>query len=141
LKLNYQLLDDFFREKKMSFQCPQCSHLKSPRITSSTELAPDARSDEISLQVLRCKDCDYEGLAVYKESSRGGFDSESVDHYGYHANREIIRSVRALIKSCSAWKDARCICISHQNLNLRDKSGRWLRPGIESGQQTYPILM
>jgi len=39
----------------MGFQCPQCSHLKSLRITSSIELALDARSDEISLQVLHCK--------------------------------------------------------------------------------------
>ena len=125
----------------MSFQCPQCSHLKSLRFTSRIELAPDARSDEISLQVLRCRDCDYEGLAVYEESSRGVPDSESVDHYGYHAKREIIRAVRALIKSCPARKNARCTCISHQKLNQRDQTGRWIRPGIEAGQQTYPILM
>jgi C4-type Zn-finger protein len=103
LKLTFHLLDDFILEKKMGFQCPQCSHLKSLRITSSIELAPDAPSDEISLQVLCCRDCDYEGPAVYEESSRGGFDSESVDHHGYHANRETIRSVSRMVHISSNW--------------------------------------
>ena len=125
----------------MSFQCPQCANLKTLRIINSIELAPDARSDEISLQVLRCRDCDYEGLAVYEESSRGAFGSESVDHYGYHADKKTIREIQSEINRCTKPRDARCNCRSHQKLNKRDVSGRWLRPGFEPGQETYSIKL
>jgi len=123
----------------MSFQCPQCSNRKSLKIIISIELEPDARSDEISLQVLGCRDCGYEGLGVYEESSRGALGSESVDHYGFDADQKVIRSVESMIKRCSKPREARCKCRSHQKLNKRDQSGRWIRPGFEPGQMTYPI--
>jgi hypothetical protein len=80
-------------------------------------------------------------LAVYEESSRGALGSESVDHYGYHAGQKVFRSVQSLIKRCPAPNNARCSCPSHRELNKRDQSGRWIKPGLEAGQQTYPILM
>jgi hypothetical protein len=123
----------------MSFQCPQCANRNSLKIVKSIELAPDSRSDEISLQVVRCQDCKYEGLAVYEESSRGALDAESVDHYGYSVDREMLRSIKSLINNCPEPRDARCVCSSHQKLNQRDKSGRWVKPGYETGETTYPI--
>jgi len=125
----------------MSFQCSKCGHRKSLRIISSIELAPDVRSDEISLQVVGCQECDYEGLAVYEESSRGALGSESVDHYGYDADQKVILSIQPIIKRCPKPRDARCNCRSHQKLNRRDQSGRWIRPGFEPGQKTYPIKL
>jgi len=125
----------------MSFQCPQCANLKSLRIIKSIELAPDARSDEISLQVLRCQDCGYEGLGVYEESSRGALGSESVDHYGFQADKKTIHEIQSEINRCPKPKDARCNCRSHQKLNRRDQSGRWIRPGFIPGQKIYPIKL
>ncbi len=125
----------------MSFQCPSCSNKKSLKIIESIELPPDSRSDEISLQVVRCSSCNYLGLAVYEESSRGALGSETVDHYGYLADQKISKSVQSMIKRCPKPRNARCKCTVHQELNNRDKSGRWLRPGLEAGQQTYPMKM
>lgn len=125
----------------MSFLCPECSNKKSLQIIRSIELAPDARSDEITLQVVRCRDCDYEGLAVYEESTRGALDSETVDHYGYYVDRKNLRSIHSTIKRCPKPKDAWCKCNSHEKLNQRDPSGRWVRPGYSPNQKIYPIIL
>ena len=125
----------------MSFLCPECSNKKSLQITSSIELSSDMRSDEIALQVVKCRDCGYEGLAVYEESSRGALDSESVDHYGYYIDQKVLRSTRSLMKRCPKPKDARCTCKSHQKLNQQDPSGRWIRPGYDPNQKTYRIIL
>lgn len=123
----------------MSFQCPSCTNKKSLKIIESIELPPDSRSDEISLQVVRCITCNYLGLAVYEESSRGALGSESVDHYGYLADQKISKTVQSMIMRCPKPRNAKCECATHQELNNRDKSSRWLRPGLEPGQQTYPM--
>ena len=124
----------------MSFRCPECSQDKSLRIVNRIELAPDARSDEISLQVIRCGACTYQGLAAYEESSRGALGSESVDHYGYNADLHAIQSVGSLIKKCPSPGEASCKCASHQELNQRDRSGRWIKPGYEQGQRIFPLV-
>jgi len=125
----------------MSFHCPECSQRESLRILKRIELAPDARSDEISLQVIRCDTCGFQGLAAYEESSRGALGSESVDHYGYTADAQSIKSVISLINQCPAPRDSGCKCTSHRHLNLRDTTGRWINPGYEPGQRTFPIVL
>jgi len=125
----------------MSFLCPECSNKKSLQIIRSIELASDTRSDEITLQVVRCRDCDYEGLAVYEESTRGALDSETFDHYGYDVDRESLRSIHATIKRCPKPKDRWCKCKSHEKLNQRDPIGRWVRPGYAPNQKIYPIIL
>jgi len=125
----------------MSFNCPICHVQKTLRIVNRIELPSDARSDEISLQVLRCMNCGYQGLGVYEESSRGALGSESVDHYGYTVEPEVVRNVDSLIIKCSKPKDSGCKCNSHQLLNKRDQNGRWIRPGYEQGQQTFRITL
>jgi hypothetical protein len=124
----------------MSFRCLECSQGKPLRITGRIELAPDARSDEISLQIIHCSTCGFQGLAVYEESSRGALGSESVDHYGYAADSSAIQAVRSLIKQCPAPGNANCKCASHQELNRLDPSGRWIKPGYKPGLRTFPIL-
>lgn len=39
----------------MSFQCPQSSNIKSLAFINTIELSPEARSDEISLQVVHLR--------------------------------------------------------------------------------------
>jgi len=62
----------------MSFQCPQSSNIKSLAFINTIELSPDARSDEISLLVLHCRDCWYERLDVDENISRGRLGYVSV---------------------------------------------------------------
>jgi hypothetical protein len=123
----------------MSFICPQCTTQKSLRITTSIELPADARSDEISLQIVYCHSCKFEALAVYEESRRGSLSSESVHHYCYPAERNVIQFTRALINNCPDQKNARCQCASHVKLIQYDSSGRWITPGFETGMVRYPL--
>ena len=71
---------------------PDCA-ARSLTITSSLELPRDARSDEITLQVVRCTRCQFSAIAVYEESRRGGFDSESVDHRGFRVSADDVQAI------------------------------------------------
>jgi len=122
----------------MEFQCPKC-HNKTLAIIYRIELPSDARSDEITLQVIRCGGCNFEGIAIYEESRRGALDSETYDHYGYSLDSQELKSIKALIKRCPEPANPRCICDSHQNLNERDGFGRWVRPGFASEQKIFAI--
>ena len=122
----------------MSFVCPDCNK-KTLNILERIELAPDARSDEISLQLIHCKNCNFDGLAVYEESRRGALDSESIDHYGYKPDDEDIKVLRAFIKRCPEPTNPWCKCEGHQKLNKRNEFGRWVKPGSKTGQDTFPM--
>ena len=67
----------------MEFVCTKCLGA-SMKITSSIELPPDSRSDEITVQTLKCSKCGFAGLGIYEESRRRRLDSESFHHHGYH---------------------------------------------------------
>jgi len=54
----------------MAFQCPECKRDSSLRIVQRIEVPPDSRSDQITLQVVRCGSSQFEGIAVYEESRR-----------------------------------------------------------------------
>jgi hypothetical protein len=123
----------------MSFKCPRCSTNKTLRITQSIELAADARSDEIGLQIVYCSSCKFEALAVYEESRRGSLSFDAVDHYCYPAALNTIQATRALIHRCPDPKNAMCQCASHVELNQRDSSGRWITPGFETGMERCPL--
>jgi hypothetical protein len=107
------------------FRCPECSIANSLYISASIELPPDSRSDEITLQIVTCRACRFEGLAVYEESRRGALDSESVDHRGYHASQGDVRELKRLIGDCPKPHDARCSCPTHRRLGRRNAAGRW----------------
>lgn len=122
----------------MGFQCPDCNK-KTLNILERIELAPDARSDEITLQVIHCGSCKFEGLAVYEESRRGALDSESIDHYGYRLVVKDLMVIRSLIKRCPEPLDPWCKCETHQRLNKRDSFGRWIRPGFSIAEKTFSM--
>ncbi len=108
----------------MPFLCPQC---KQPQlnITSKIELGPDSRSDEIMLQIVKCYQCGFSGIAVYEESRRGSLDRESFTHYGYRVSSADLGALRELIKNCPDPRNRRCECFTHHTLNVKDISGRW----------------
>ena len=109
----------------MPFQCPECSTAKSLRITSRLELPPDSRSDEITLQIVKCSRCAFAGIAVYQESRRGALDSESVDHTGYRVNAGDWKALQEVIKRCPTPSKWRCRCAAHRKLGRTDATGRW----------------
>ena len=67
----------------MAFTCPECGFPKALKIVLSITLPPDSRSDDIIVQTVQCDLCQFRAAAVYEESRRGGFDSESWEHRGY----------------------------------------------------------
>ncbi|MBU1749605.1 MAG: hypothetical protein KKA73_18120 [Chloroflexi bacterium] len=109
----------------MPFTCPACSTWGALRITTRLELAPDSRSDEIALQVVKCSRCDFAGIAVYEESRRGPLGDESFDHTGYRVSREDLQALRKAMRQCPRPKDARCTCATHRTLGHKNAAGRW----------------
>lgn len=109
----------------MPFLCPECSTSKSLMITSKLELPPDNRSDEITLQVVECSGCGFAGIAVYEESRRGSFDSDSFDHAGYRVRSKDLEALRKTIRACPSPTNGRCKCAAHRKLGRQNTSGRW----------------
>ncbi|MBN1316839.1 MAG: hypothetical protein JXA42_15275 [Anaerolineales bacterium] len=108
----------------MAFLCPECSSY-SLKITLKIELPPDSRSDEITLQVIKCTQCDFQGIAVYEESRRGRLDSESFSHTGYLVSKADVSALKKMIRQCPAPRDKRCDCQVHRQLGRKDIGGRW----------------
>jgi hypothetical protein len=109
----------------MPFQCPECSTSGSLRITSRLELPPDSRSDEITLQIVKCSRCGFAGIAVYQESRRGALDSESVDHTGFRVHTGDWKALERAINRCPRPNKWRCKCAAHHKLSRTDAWGRW----------------
>jgi hypothetical protein len=109
----------------MPLVCPECSSA-SLKVIASLELPPDSRSDEITLQIVRCSDCGFSAAAVYQESRRGALDSESVDHAGYRLPEAELRGLQRLIRSCPTPGNWRCDCEAHRKLGAQDAAGRWI---------------
>jgi hypothetical protein len=107
------------------FLCPECSTPKGLQTTAMIELPPDSRSDDIALQVLECSQCGFAAIAVYEESRRGAFGTESIDHRGYRVSAEDVERVRETIKRCPEPRNRRCECSAHRELSRRDASARW----------------
>ena len=108
----------------MGFLCPRC-HGGSIKITSSIELPPDSRSDEISVQILRCSKCGFAGLGIYEETRRGRLDSESVNHRGYFVDDSALDSIEKMIRQCPKPKKSGCRCRIHSSLGRVNEFGRW----------------
>jgi hypothetical protein len=122
----------------MPFVCPQCS-AKSLKVTSSIELPPDSRSDEIALQTVECSRCGFAGIAVYEESRRGALSSESFDHTGYCLSADDLKRVRSSIQRCPQPKTRRCKCSAHRELGSKDALGRW--NGLKGVQLESPFSL
>ena len=121
----------------MAFACPECGNPGSLRITTSIELPPDSRSDEIALQIVACARCGFRAAAVYEESRRGSLDSEAVDHRGHRVPGATLNSLIARIDACPDPADCGCRCESHQRLGRTDDSGRWC--GLEDATDRFPM--
>ena len=125
----------------MGFQCPKCEAQKRLNIVSRLEMPPDARSDEISLQIVKCNRCKFESVAIYEESHRGALDSDVFDHYGYTIDQKELKELKALIRQCSEPKNRRCSCDSHRALRRKDSYGRWIKPGFNKDQRTFRMVL
>jgi hypothetical protein len=122
----------------LALVCPDCA-ARSLTITSSLELPPDSRSDEITLQVVRCTRCRFSAIAVYEESRRGGFDSESVDHRGFRVSADDVQAIEKTISACPRPRDPRCKCAAHRALGGRDAGGRWNGLAHVRWEDWFPI--
>jgi hypothetical protein len=124
----------------MPFICPACTG-STLAIREALELPPDSRSDEITLQVVRCSACGFAGLAVYEESRRGSFDSESVDHRGYRVSEADLHEILRAVQRCPRPRDSRCRCATHRKFGHSSAGGRWdgLR-GIEL-RELFPMVL
>jgi hypothetical protein len=109
----------------MAFRCPQCAQPGVLEIAASIELPPDSRSDEVTLQVVACQRCGFQGLAVYEESRRGALESETWEHTGYRVEPARLASVVQAIESCPEPDNQACNCMSHRELGGQDGTGRW----------------
>jgi hypothetical protein len=98
------------------------------------ELPPDARSDEITLQVVRCQACGFAGIAVYEESRRGGFGDDHWSHTGYRVPQEDVEAIEQALSRCPRPGNARCTCAVHRTYGRRDGGARWCGlDGIDLG--------
>lgn len=123
----------------MAFSCPECGTAGSLGIVQSIVLAPDSRSDDIILQLVRCRQCRFRAAAVYEESRRGRLDSESWEHIGYRLSSQELAELSAMMARCPSKKDSRCRCPAHQALGQRNDAGRW-QPPFRTGQQNaFPM--
>jgi hypothetical protein len=109
----------------MALKCPSCSGSGSLYIASSIELPSDSRSDEITLQVVKCARCGFEGIAVYEESRRGSLDDDAFSHIAYRVSDADLQRLERAIHSCPRPRDPRCKCSAHRRLGRKDPGGRW----------------
>jgi hypothetical protein len=120
------------------FECPECKR-GGLSISVAITLPPDSRSDDIILQIVRCRYCKLRAAAIYEESRRGNFDSESWDHRGYRIGREELAELNRLIKSCRTRRDKRCDCPAHRALGQKNEYGRWQAPFEIDWERSFPM--
>ena len=82
----------------MGFLCPKCLDY-SLNIVEKLELPPDSRSDEITLQIIKCEKCSFEGVAVYEEARRGNLDDYTFNHTGYVLSCMALNKTKTAIKN------------------------------------------
>ena len=108
----------------MTFLCPECGK-PGLIITSRIELRSDAKWDEIALQLVRCGECGFEGIATYQENRWGSLDSEIVHHYGYRVAPQLWDHLEKTIATCPDPSSDRCTCLGCEELNVTDQAGAW----------------
>ena len=115
----------------MAFRCPRCD-ARSLAIVSAIELPPDHRSDEVTIQIVKCSGCRFEGIAIYEESRRGALDSESWSHVGYMIDRDGLRSLKKALAACHRRRDPQCKCPAHMALRRQPPGAGWedVIPGV-----------
>lgn len=114
----------------MGLQCPECGEARL-MIEASVELPPDHRSDERTVQALRCAECDFTAIGRYEESRRGALDDESWSHIGYPAPPETVADLKRLANACPNPRKARCKCASHRRLSRAFDEDDSVLPGVD----------
>lgn len=110
----------------MSLTCPKCEAPdRTLDIKERIELPPDSLYDEITIQVIKCTECDFSGVAVYEESRRGSLDDEVSNHYGYKVNNRNLKKLRRMIDQCPEPSNWDCNCGIHKDLGATNFRGRW----------------
>lgn len=124
----------------MSFFCPQCrSSQFSLEIRRSLELPSDARSDEITLQLVSCTNCGFSGIALYEESRRGALDQDAFTHTGYQVEAKALHELVKTLGQCPHPLERNCQCRVHRKLGRQDPSGLWI--GIKDLPLSTSFLM
>lgn len=108
----------------MALRCPEC-RAHGLKVTRRLELAPDYRSDEIALQIIRCVRCGFGGIAIYEESRRGALDSESWSHWGYPASASAVRALEEKMKQCPDPHNPKCGCAVHLEFHRSGPASDW----------------
>ena len=110
----------------MGLLCPKCLDY-SLSIKDKLELPPDSRSDEITLQIIKCKKCSFEGVAVYEESRRGNLDDYSFSHIGYVLSGRALSQVKRAIKN------------NHKFFEVYDENNRWVWISSQRPKEAFQI--
>jgi hypothetical protein len=108
----------------MPFECPECKS-QTVEILAALELPADASSDEITLQVIACTRCGFQGMAVYTESRRGSLDGDSWRHDGWRASEVDCAELAQAIRECPQPDNPRCVCADHQRYGKTGLHGEW----------------
>lgn len=95
----------------MDFKCPSCEG-NSLKIDMSLELAA-GDVDETSVQTVKCETCQFRGIAVYRESRRGSFDSDSFWHVGFEVSDGDLEFVLSGLRLCPDRANKHCQCQTH----------------------------
>jgi hypothetical protein len=123
----------------MGLICPKCSDTNM-KITSQIQLPPDSRSDEVSVQILKCKKCNFEGLAVYEESRRGSLNDESIHHRGYKVSKTLLKEAKEKITHCPTPKNSKCKCSTYIQLKKKNNLGRTMFINDLNHFESFEIL-
>ncbi len=102
------------------------------------ELGPDERSDEVTLQIVRCAACGLAAVAVYEESRRGALDDESVFHAAFPTDEDALDEMRDIFASCRAPENPDCQCRGHQR--AREMLEERLEPVGVDWENPMPIV-
>ena len=113
----------------MSFQCPQCKAPQSLEIESSIQLFRGRCENEITLQTVECRRCQFAGAATYEEGRRGAADTRAWTHSGYFLDAADLHRLQSLILDCPNRQDPSCTCLAHLQLGSCDERGKWV--GLE----------
>ncbi len=108
----------------MAFECPDCKSA-ALEIVGWMEMPADTSSDEITLQIIACASCGFQGAAVYAESRRGALDSESWQHAGYQLGPADYARLAQAVRQCPQPGNSGCPCPGHQHYGQTDPRGVW----------------
>ena len=104
--------------------CPRCEQ-PSFAISAAIELPARGKWDEIALQIVDCRACRFEGIALYRISRPGPAGRSVVEHEGYFVNEETVAFLRRTIEDCTERENQRCECASHRLLDIMERREEW----------------